>query len=1158
MSGYLNATASYLEKLTNGLNLSASGFYSHAEGYQTTASGYASHAEGYVAVSAGSSSHAEGGYTFASGSYSHAEGGYATASGLYSHVEGYNTIASGSYSHAEGQLTIASGQASHAEGLSTTSSGQSSHAEGHYTLALGLISHAEGGYTTSSGQYSHAEGQYTLASGVSSHAEGQSVTARGQSSHAEGTGSVSSGSSSHAEGYYTLTSGVSSHAEGLSTTASADYQHVSGKFNVTSSNTNDLFIIGNGTSAVSRSNILVVDTGSVTVNGNVSASTVVATSMTSPSVNFANLTSSNVSASGFVSASTVRAVTSMTSPIGNFTNLTASNISASGFVSASTVVAATSMISPSVNFTNLTSSNISASGFVSASTIRAVSSMTSPSGNITSITSSNVSASGFVSASTVVAATSMTSPIGNFTSITSSNISASGFVSASKLISTNTLSNGYGVVASGDYSHAEGYNTIASGSYSHAEGLSTTSSGQSSHAEGYNVRAIGSFSHAEGYSTVASGVNSHAEGLHTLASGLYSHAEGYYNVTASGTGSHAEGHSTNALGLASHAEGLGTIALGSYSHAEGYYTLTSGVSSHAEGLSTTASADYQHVSGKFNVTSSNTNDLFIIGNGSATNARSNIVVVDTSSVTVGGTIAGDTIACNEFLTSNGTFQFTSPYAGTLDLTSQQVSQSAVISMTTADGKIAGLAHYSAGHTKGQLLDIFAQPGLQISLSPNGTESVRINTTGKVGIGTSYPVQPLDIYGGDGTGVTNEGYGLRIRGTSVDGNSATIQLGANSTLYSYIQSAYWGGGYTLPLLLNPNGSKIYLNTDYTGYSTNNTVVSLVTGGDILIKGTGSVGAPNQMGRIGFSEALGTYGTTGAFPAFIGGYKDHSAANFANGMGLTFNTISGSDVSGMSGLERMRISSTGLVGIGTTSPTGMVHIKSNASDKVSLFIAGTVSQTANFLEMRNSSNVLWASYRRPEATDPFAGAYIGLKNRIYDVDGTYYMDLYQSGLYSTIAPSSYFVIHSGNTNNTSSLILRNSTDVVWHISGVDGSGDIYPGYDYTNSRGPRIYAGSRFGFFIYGSNTKQDWVKDDRINSTNGRVMFMAQVAGADTDICSMSGDGLNLQSGKALYNDGNKVVGARGAAVSNATDLESALTQLNALLARLRAHGLISE
>lgn len=44
-----------------------------------------------------------------------------------------------------------------------------------------------------------------------------------------------------------------------------------------------------------------------------------------------------------------------------------------------------------------------------------------------------------------------------------------------------------------------------------------------------------------------------------------------------------------------------------------------------------------------------------------------------------------------------------------------------------------------------------------------------------------------------------------------------------------------------------------------------------------------------------------------------------------------------------------------------------------------------------------------------------------------------------------------------------------------------------------------------------------------------------------------------------YRDGagNKLLGARGAAVANATDAASAITQLNALLSRLRAHGLIA-
>ena len=45
----------------------------------------------------------------------------------------------------------------------------------------------------------------------------------------------------------------------------------------------------------------------------------------------------DISASGYVSASTIRATTSVTSPIGNFTNFTASNITASGYISASSV-----------------------------------------------------------------------------------------------------------------------------------------------------------------------------------------------------------------------------------------------------------------------------------------------------------------------------------------------------------------------------------------------------------------------------------------------------------------------------------------------------------------------------------------------------------------------------------------------------------------------------------------------------------------------------------------------------------------------------------------------------------------------------------------------------------------------------------------------------
>ena len=175
----------------------------------------------------------------------------------------------------------------------------------------------------------------------------------------------------------------------------------------------------------------------ITASGYVSASTINgATSMSSPIGIFTNTTSSNITASGYVSASTIRGVTSVTSPIGIFTNTTSSNITASGYVSASTIQGVTSMSSPIGIFTNITSSNITASGYVSASTIRGVTSVTSPIGIFTNISSSNITASGYVSASVMRAAISMSSPIGIFTNITASNISASGYVSASAMSSS--------------------------------------------------------------------------------------------------------------------------------------------------------------------------------------------------------------------------------------------------------------------------------------------------------------------------------------------------------------------------------------------------------------------------------------------------------------------------------------------------------------------------------------------------------------------------------------------------------------------------------------------------------------------------------------------------------------------------------------------------
>ncbi len=187
---------------------------------------------------------------------------------------------------------------------------------------------------------------------------------------------------------------------------------------------------------------------------------------------------------------------------------------------------------------------------------------------------------------------------------------------------------------------AEGYNIVASGRYSHAEGGDTSALANFSHAEGNRTTASGMYSHAEGRETTASNKSSHAEGNYTTASGIYSHAEGD-NTMASGNRSHAEGNYTTASNSYSHAEGSRALASGTAAHAEGHSTVANGVYSHAQNNYTIATEFAQTVIGKFNkatITGSGTDAdpyiysdvgdyAFIIGNGED-GARSNALTVD--------------------------------------------------------------------------------------------------------------------------------------------------------------------------------------------------------------------------------------------------------------------------------------------------------------------------------------------------------------------------------------------------------------------------------------------------------------------------------------------------------------------------------------------------
>lgn len=128
--------------------------------------------------------------------------------------------------------------------------------------------------------------------------------------------------------------------------------------------------------------------------------------------------------------------------------------------------------------------------------------------------------------------------------------------------------------------------------------------------------------------------DSFAEGEEVISCGYASHAEGY-ETRAMSTSSHAEGFGATARGNTSHAEGYKCVAKERNSHAEGSETVASGYISHASGEKTEASRRDQFVIGKYNVVDTQGqyygdfgDYAFIIGNGTADNARSNALTVD--------------------------------------------------------------------------------------------------------------------------------------------------------------------------------------------------------------------------------------------------------------------------------------------------------------------------------------------------------------------------------------------------------------------------------------------------------------------------------------------------------------------------------------------------
>ena len=188
----------------------------------------------------------------------------------------------------------------------------------------------------------------------------------------------------------------------------------------------------------------------------------------------------------------------------------------------------------------------------------------------------------------------------------------------------------------------------------------------------------------------------------------------------------------------------------------------------------------------------------------------------------------------------------------------------------------------------------------IGFLKNGTVATTWFPNGNVGVQTSTPGLNLSVQGLPGMPATSGAQGTGILRVQDSSSNISLDMGIIQYFGSWIQSVNKSNSSALTLALNPNGGNVGIGT-----SSPNAKLTIV--------------APSS------STAISLWGRS---------TDNYSAIRFQSNTGaITYSTIY-SDASNLifennGGVERMRITSAGNVGIGTSSPNEKLHVSGNIS-------------------------------------------------------------------------------------------------------------------------------------------------------------------------------------------------------------------------------------
>jgi len=327
----------------------------------------------------------------------------------------------------------------------------------------------------------------------------------------------------------------------------------------------------------------------------------------------------------------------------------------------------------------------------------------------------------------------------------------------------------------------------------------------------------------------------------------------------------------------------------------------------------------------------------------------------------------------------------------------------------------------------------------MNFKTSDTERMRIDSNGKVGIGTSSPDQKLQVDGNIRLGDTasgvddDEDYGL------ITGGQLTIHANDSGDNVNYTGLVFDVG----------NASGAQAASSRVIFKVNNTErMRIAASGNVGI-GTDSPASRLHVrqpsGTQGFLQSRGTEYSSATFEISTDSSKTRLNSY---GDGLTFWTA---ELSGTTA-ERMRIDSSGKVGIGTTSPDALLHVGTNtksSATKVKIENADGYAPTLEF----NQSGTGAASISVPADTNAlqfnrFNGSTLSESMRI-DSSG-------KLGIGTTSPSSRLHVAGDGKFDGGTSTVLDvlcddGGTADIKALGDNQGNGRVYVGQSNTYGGG-----------------------------------------------------------------------------------------------------------